>query len=99
MPIGEFFLSYRKTAMQPGEVLKTIIIPRVVSRLHLTRKAAWFKVSKRREMDISTVAGAFVVDVDEQNIIRHARPRFRRGGSDTVLRKKNASGAGRQNLE
>ena len=29
-----------------------------VSAAGLTRKAAWFKVSKRREMDISTVAGA-----------------------------------------
>jgi len=73
LPISEFFVAYRKTALQPGEVLKTIIIPRGVSTPGLARKAAWFKVSKRREMDISTVAGAFVVDVDEQNIIRHAR--------------------------
>jgi xanthine dehydrogenase molybdopterin binding subunit/xanthine dehydrogenase small subunit len=73
IPIADFFVAYRKTALQPGEVLKTIIIPRGVSAPGLTRKAAWFKVSKRREMDISTVAGAFVVDLDEQNIIRHAR--------------------------
>ena len=73
LPISEFFVAYRKTALQPGEVLKTIIIPRGVSAAGLMRKAAWFKVSKRREMDISTVAGAFVADVDEQNIIRHAR--------------------------
>ncbi len=73
LPIGEFFLAYRKTAMQPGEVLKAILIPRGISAAGLTRKAAWFKVSKRREMDISTVAGAFVVDLDSQNVIRHAR--------------------------
>lgn len=73
LSISEFFVAYRKTALQAGEVLKTIIIPRVVSAPGLTRKTSWFKVSKRREMDISTVAGAFVVDVDEQNIIRHAR--------------------------
>ncbi len=73
LPIGEFFLAYRKTALQAGEVLKTIIIPRGISAAGLTRKAAWFKVSKRREMDISTVAGAFVVDLDAQNIVRHVR--------------------------
>lgn len=73
LPISEFFAAYRKTALQPGEVLKTIIIPRGVSASGLTRKMAWFKVSKRREMDISTVAAAFVVDVDEQNVIRHVR--------------------------
>ena len=73
LPISEFFVAYRKTALQPNEVLKTIIVPRGVSASGLTRKAAWFKVSKRREMDISTVAGAFVVDVDAQNMIRHVR--------------------------
>jgi xanthine dehydrogenase molybdopterin binding subunit len=73
LSIGEFFLAYRKTALRPDEILKTIVIPRGISATGLTRKAAWFKVSKRREMDISTVAGAFVVDVDSQNVIRHAR--------------------------
>jgi xanthine dehydrogenase molybdopterin binding subunit/xanthine dehydrogenase small subunit len=71
--IGEFFTAYRKTALQPGEILKTIIIPRGASQPQLARKSAWFKVSKRREMDISTVAGAFVLDLDSQNVIRHAR--------------------------
>ena len=33
----------------------------------------WFKVSKRREMDISTVAACFTVDLDRQNVVRHAR--------------------------
>jgi xanthine dehydrogenase molybdopterin binding subunit/xanthine dehydrogenase small subunit len=73
LPIGEFFTAYRKTALQPGEILKTIIIPRGASQPDLARKSAWFKVSKRREMDISTVAGAFVLDLDSQNVIRHAR--------------------------
>jgi xanthine dehydrogenase small subunit len=31
------------------------------------------EASKRREMDISTVAAAFVVDLDSQNTVRHAR--------------------------
>jgi xanthine dehydrogenase molybdopterin binding subunit/xanthine dehydrogenase small subunit len=73
LPIGEFFTAYRQTSLQPGEILKTIIIPRGASQPQLARKSAWFKVSKRREMDISTVAGAFVLDLDSQNVIRHAR--------------------------
>src|SRR6185295_3963649 len=28
LPVEEFFVSYRKTAMQSGEILKTILIPR-----------------------------------------------------------------------
>jgi xanthine dehydrogenase large subunit len=73
LSISEFFIAYRKTALQANEVLKTIVVPRGVSAPGLTRKTAWFKVSKRREMDISTVAGCFTVDLDEQNVVRHAR--------------------------
>jgi xanthine dehydrogenase small subunit len=73
LAIDQFFVSYRKTALDANEVLKTIIIPRGGAAAGLTRKFEWFKVSKRREMDISTVAGAFVVDVDSQNVIRQVR--------------------------
>ena len=71
--IDQFFVAYRKTALQPGEILKTIIVPRGISKPGLARKCSWFKVSKRREMDISTVAACFTVDLDKQNVVRHAR--------------------------
>src|SRR5208282_4062641 len=73
LPIDQFFVAYRKTALQTGEMLKTIIVPRGISKPGLTRKCSWFKVSKRREMDISTVAACFTVDLDKQNVVRHAR--------------------------
>jgi len=73
LPIDQFFIAYRQTALQPGEVLKTILIPRGPSVTGLTRKCAWFKVSKRREMDISTVAGCFTVDLDREGFVRHVR--------------------------
>ena len=76
LPIDQFFVSYRKTAIQPNEVLKTIIIPRNAVAAGLARKCEWFKVSKRREMDISTVAGCFTVDLDKEKIVRHARLAF-----------------------
>ncbi len=73
LPVSEFFVAYRKTALQLSEVLKTILIPRGGPSTDCTRRTGWFKVSKRREMDISTVAGCFVVDLDQQNIVRHVR--------------------------
>ena len=73
LAIGDFFVSYRQTALGANEILKTIIIPRGASQTGLTRKSAWCKVSKRREMDISTVAGCFVVDLDSRNVVRHTR--------------------------
>jgi hypothetical protein len=92
LPISEFFVSYRKTALRADEVLKTIVIPRGVSQPGLSRKFEWYKVSKRREMDISTVAGAFVVDLDEQNVVRHVRLGY--GGVAAMpMRAKNTEAA------
>jgi xanthine dehydrogenase molybdopterin binding subunit/xanthine dehydrogenase small subunit len=73
LPIDEFFVAYRKTSLQPGEILKTILVPRGASQPRVTRKCAWYKVSKRREMDISTVAACFTVDIDTAGVVRHAR--------------------------
>jgi xanthine dehydrogenase molybdopterin binding subunit/xanthine dehydrogenase small subunit len=73
LPIEKFFVAYRKTALQSGEVLKSILLPRGASHPGLTRKCAWYKVSKRREMDISTVAACFTVDLDSDGIVRHTR--------------------------
>ena len=73
LPISEFFLAYRKTALRPNEVLKTIVVPRFKSTNGTTRKCEWYKVSKRREMDISTVAACFALDLDRTGIVRNAR--------------------------
>lgn len=73
LPLEEFFVAYRQTALRPGEILQAIIVPRGASGPGLFRKCAWHKVSKRREMDISTVAGCFTVDLDARGIVRHAR--------------------------
>jgi xanthine dehydrogenase molybdopterin binding subunit/xanthine dehydrogenase small subunit len=74
LPIEEFFVAYRKTALQRGEILRTIIIPRVPNSARTLR--SFFKVSKRREMDISTVAGCFAVRLDDSESITHARFAF-----------------------
>ncbi|MEY2537714.1 MAG: xanthine dehydrogenase large subunit [Verrucomicrobiota bacterium] len=74
LPIEEFFVAYRKTALQPGEILKSIIVPRIVDPARSRRR--FFKVSKRREMDISTVAGCFSIDLDKSNSISKARLAF-----------------------
>jgi CO/xanthine dehydrogenase FAD-binding subunit len=72
LPLTEFFLDYRKTALRKGEILRTVVIPR--SRpLRLIRHCQFYKVSRRREMDISTVSGCFRVDLDEAGIVKNAR--------------------------
>src|SRR5215813_514866 len=51
IPLSTFFPAYRQTALAPGEVIVSIIIPKP-----LPRHVRFFKVAKRRMDDISTVA-------------------------------------------
>src|SRR5262249_28631053 len=59
VPLDDFFLGYRKTALLADEILAATVIPRGRSAGSVRRIADSFKVSKRRELDISIVAAAF----------------------------------------
>ena len=72
VPIDEFFLAYRKTALKPGEILARIEVP----RLRQGALAASYKVSKRRELDISAVCACFVITTDHAQVVTHARLAF-----------------------
>ena len=87
LSLDEFFLSYRKTALQAGEFISAVLIDReAVSPTF----SAW-KVSKRLDDDISTVFGAFNLHVDE-GIVTRARLAF--GGMAAVpARAKGAENA------
>jgi xanthine dehydrogenase small subunit len=71
LPLETFFLDYRKTALAPDEVIESLTMPRL-------RPGELFfcdKVSKRRDQDISTVAGAYRLRV-RQGKIESARLAF-----------------------
>jgi len=70
--LADFFTGYRQTVLQVDEVLHRIVVPRTIGD-GLTRKVDFLKVSKRRELDISIVAAAFCVDLDQDGIVRRAR--------------------------
>jgi xanthine dehydrogenase small subunit len=55
LPLEEFFLGYRKTALAPDEVITGITLPK------LWRGEVFFcdKLSKRRDQDISTLAAGY----------------------------------------
>jgi xanthine dehydrogenase small subunit len=73
VPLADFFTAYRQTVLKPGEIMKEILLPRGGPARGLTRRADFLKVSKRRELDISIVAGAFCVDLDADGTVRKAR--------------------------
>ena len=74
VPLDEFFTGYRQTVLAEDELIKHVSIPR-----QLIGRAEFFKVSKRREMDISAVSAGIRIATDEDNIITLARLSLRRG--------------------
>jgi xanthine dehydrogenase small subunit len=59
LPLDEFFLGYRKTALAPGELIRSIVLPKPLPPV-----ARFFKAAKRRLDDISTVACAIAIHAD-----------------------------------
>lgn len=51
IPIDEFFIAYRKTALRPGEFIESVLLPRRAPDLFLRA----YKISKRYEDDISSL--------------------------------------------
>lgn len=71
--IADFFKGYRQTDLQPGEVIVSVKISKHLTQGAIRRLSQSYKVGKRGTDDISIVAAAFVIDLDEHNRIVHAR--------------------------
>ncbi len=63
IPLSEFFISYKKTAFNEGEIIKSIIIP-----VQNDVRFSFEKTSKRKAVDISTVNSALAVKVENNTI-------------------------------
>lgn len=69
LPLEEFFIGYRRTALGRGEVLLGVFLPDPPEGA----VAASFKVSKRKELDISAVSAGFRVCRDDEGRVTEAR--------------------------
>jgi xanthine dehydrogenase small subunit len=58
VPVGDFITGYRKTCLGPGELITAVVIPKP----HPGTIVTSYKVSKRRDLDISTVSAGFSLD-------------------------------------
>lgn len=88
VPLEQFFVGYRKTALNPKEVLVAVEAP----KLNPEHLACAYKVSKRRELDISTVSAGFVVEKSTDGTVAHARLAYG-GMAATVKRASHAEAA------
>lgn len=68
IPLSSFFQTYRQTALRPGELIVSVDIPKPFPTL-----ARFYKAAKRRADDISTVAAAFAIDLDNTGRVTEAR--------------------------
>ncbi|HRL21322.1 MAG TPA: xanthine dehydrogenase small subunit [Alcaligenes sp.] len=71
LPLEDLYLAYQKTAMEPGEFVQGLLVPR--------NKSGWqlrtYKLSKRFDQDISAVCAAFAIELDGTRV-RQARIAF-----------------------
>lgn len=67
VPLADYFTGYRATVRRPDELIKAVRIP-----LPLSPLTAFHKIAKRRFDDISSVAVAFALTVDDGTITRAA---------------------------
>ncbi|MGW3210374.1 xanthine dehydrogenase small subunit [Streptomyces sp. NPDC001135] len=67
VPLADYFTGYRQSVRRPGELIRAVRIP-----LPLSPVVAFHKIAKRRFDDISSVAVAFALDI-EDGAVRKAR--------------------------
>jgi xanthine dehydrogenase small subunit len=60
MALDDFFVGYRQTALEPGEFIVTVRVPRAVEG----RIFRAYKITKRFDQDISAVLGAFCLELE-----------------------------------
>ena len=80
VPVMQFITGYRKTASAPDEIISAIEIP-LPSKIQICRA---YKVSKRRNLDISACSAAFVLECAD-GIVQDIRMAF--GGMDSFTRR------------
>ena len=84
LPLEDFFLDYGKQDRQPGDFVEAMRIPvEMPGQLH-----AVYKISKRRDEDISSVCGAFNLTIEAGRITK-ARIAF--GGMAAIPKRANGA--------
>jgi len=69
MPLEDFYLAYMKNALQPGEFVQALRVPRAgLPSVHVRA----YKISKRFDCDISALCMALAVDV-QGGVVQSAR--------------------------
>ncbi len=69
LSVEALLVGYRQTALQPGEILAAVAVPRIAPGWRMGA----YKVSKRRELDISAVCAGMAVRLDDGGCVADIR--------------------------
>ncbi len=72
MPLEDYFIAYGRQDRRPGEFIRSIRLPRSLQSRHF----AVYKVSKRRDEDISAVCAAFALTLDPDGTVTRFRSAY-----------------------
>lgn len=64
LPLEALYLDYRKQDREPGEWIESLLVP----LRHQGLRVASYKLSKRRDQDISAVCSAYALSLDEGRV-------------------------------
>jgi len=68
LPLSSFYLDYMKNALQPGEFIQSVSVP--LSRPQAGDVFRAYKVSKRRDSDISALCAGLMIKLDVDTIVQ-----------------------------
>lgn len=63
--MNNFVLGYRETERKPNELITKVIIPKSAANTQIK----FYKVSKRKDLDISTLSGGFSVTLENRSVM------------------------------
>jgi xanthine dehydrogenase small subunit len=72
LALEDFYLGYRKTALEPGEFVAEIHVPLPAADASFK----CYKISKRFDQDISAVLGAFALELSPNRTVKKFRIAF-----------------------
>ena len=65
IPIREFITGYRENMLKQSEIIESVFVPNPPEDVQI----ASYKISKRKDLDISTVSAGFSVEVSKDSIV------------------------------
>ena len=86
IPIEDFITGYRQTLLQPDELIESISIPKPSRETEFQS----YKVSRRKDLDISTVSAAFALKKNAEGIIEEIQLIYGGMAAKTQKAKKTA---------